>query len=84
MRGKLKLLCKSINRIENTGDIREREASDFFSPLFRKHITDAMVVTYIHKDYMVGEHARCLYKLSQASYQDVGKELEAGSNVARG
>jgi hypothetical protein len=36
-----------------------------------------MVVTNIHKDYMVGEHARCLYKLSQALYQDGEKELEA-------
>jgi hypothetical protein len=26
---------------------------------------------------MVGEHARCLYKLSQALYQDVGKEVKA-------
>ncbi|RSL84309.1 hypothetical protein CEP51_004011 [Fusarium floridanum] len=42
-----------------------------------KHITDALVVTNIHKNYMVGEHARCLYKLSQAFYQDVGKEMEA-------
>ncbi|CAM1508596.1 Fc.00g054440.m01.CDS01 [Cosmosporella sp. VM-42] len=38
---------------------------------------DALVVTGIHKKYMVGEHARCLYKLSQAFYQDIGKELEA-------
>lgn len=43
----------------------------------RKHITDALVVTNIHKSYMVGEHARCLYKLSQALYQDDGKDLEA-------
>ncbi|KAF5000627.1 hypothetical protein FDECE_11164 [Fusarium decemcellulare] len=42
-----------------------------------KHITDALVVTNIHKNYMVGEHARCLYKLSQAYYQDVNKEIEA-------
>ncbi len=45
--------------------------------IIRKHIGDALVVTGIHKKYMVGEHARCLYKLSQAFYQDIGKELEA-------
>lgn len=36
-----------------------------------------MIVTFIHQDYMVGEHARCLYKPSQALEQEIGKELEA-------
>lgn len=42
-----------------------------------KHITDAMVITNLHKEDMVGEHARCLYKLSQALYQDESRETEA-------
>ncbi len=36
-----------------------------------------MIITFIHRDRMVGEHARCLYKLSQALYQDGGKEAKA-------
>lgn len=39
-----------------------------------KHITDAMVITNLDKEDMVGEHARCLYKLSQALYQDESRE----------
>ncbi|KAH8714838.1 P-loop containing nucleoside triphosphate hydrolase protein [Phaeosphaeriaceae sp. PMI808] len=42
-----------------------------------KYFMDAMAVTYIHKEHMVGEHARCLYKLSQALHQLGGRELEA-------
>lgn len=43
----------------------------------RKHFRDAMVITNLHRADMVGEHARCLYKLSQALYGEDGKEDEA-------
>ncbi|KAK3379097.1 hypothetical protein B0T24DRAFT_610704 [Lasiosphaeria ovina] len=42
-----------------------------------KHLHDAMIVTLIHKEYMAGEHARCLYKLSQALFQEPGREAES-------
>jgi vacuolar-type H+-ATPase subunit H len=36
-----------------------------------------MVVTSLHKENMMGEHARCLFKMSEALYQVPGKELQA-------
>lgn len=36
-----------------------------------------MVITNLHKEDMVGEHARCLYKLSKALYEDESREAEA-------
>lgn len=43
----------------------------------RKHIEDAMTVTSVRQEIMVGEHARCLYKMSEILYQIPGRELEA-------
>ncbi|KAL0776469.1 hypothetical protein CaCOL14_007756 [Colletotrichum acutatum] len=42
-----------------------------------KYLQDAMAITSLRKDIQVGEHARCLYKLSEALYQISGRELEA-------
>ncbi|EXF75842.1 hypothetical protein CFIO01_07877 [Colletotrichum fioriniae PJ7] len=42
-----------------------------------KYLQDAMAITSLRKDIQVGEHARCLYKLSEALYQIPGRELEA-------
>ncbi|KAJ0323159.1 hypothetical protein COL5a_008379 [Colletotrichum fioriniae] len=42
-----------------------------------KHLQDAIAITSLRKDIQVGEHARCLYKLSEALYQIPGRELEA-------
>lgn len=36
-----------------------------------------MTVTSIHKETMVGEHARCLFKMSEALYQVPGREVDA-------
>jgi hypothetical protein len=36
-----------------------------------------MVITNLHKADMVGEHARCLYKMSQVLYGEDGREAEA-------
>lgn len=36
-----------------------------------------MLATGVHKEYMIGEHARCLYKMSQALAQEPGGEVEA-------
>lgn len=46
-----------------------------------KYFRDARAVTMIHKEKMVGEHARCLYKTSEALYQIPGKEIEADKLV---
>ncbi|KAK1506881.1 hypothetical protein CTAM01_03213 [Colletotrichum tamarilloi] len=42
-----------------------------------KYLQDAMAITSLRKDIQVGEHARCLHKLSEALYQLSGRELEA-------
>ncbi|KAI3544432.1 hypothetical protein CSPX01_05557 [Colletotrichum filicis] len=42
-----------------------------------KYLQDAMAITSLRKDIQVGEHARCLHKLSEALYQISGRELEA-------
>ncbi|KAG7048683.1 Tetratricopeptide-like helical [Colletotrichum scovillei] len=42
-----------------------------------KYLQDAMAITSLRKDIQVGEHARCLYKLSEGLYQIPGRELEA-------
>lgn len=36
-----------------------------------------MVVTSVRKEVMIGEHARCLYKMSEILQQIPGRELEA-------
>lgn len=42
-----------------------------------KHLRDAKVVTDIRKGNMVAEHARCIFKLSEALQQDLRGEAEA-------
>ncbi|KXH65594.1 hypothetical protein CSAL01_03236 [Colletotrichum salicis] len=42
-----------------------------------KYLQDAMAITTLRKDVQAGEHVRSLYKLSEALYQILGRELEA-------
>lgn len=42
-----------------------------------KHLRDAKVVTERRKAIMVAEHARCIFKLSEALYQEPRNEDEA-------
>lgn len=43
----------------------------------RKHLQDAMAVTCRRQEIMVGEHARCLFKMSEVVSRVPGRELEA-------
>ncbi|KAH6868976.1 hypothetical protein B0T10DRAFT_596036 [Thelonectria olida] len=70
-----------IYRIECCADIK----GDVDAAL--KHIQDAMAIPDIRKDIIVGEHARCLFKLSEILYQIPGKPKdgqEVGLSVVMG
>lgn len=43
----------------------------------RSHVQDAMKVTGDRQNFMVGQHARCLYKMSEILYQLPGRKLDA-------
>ena len=43
----------------------------------RKHLRDALLVTTIHRADLKPEHARCMFKLSEALQQEPGQEEEA-------
>lgn len=43
----------------------------------RKHLRDALQVTSLHKATLKAEHARCMFKLSEALQQEPGHEDEA-------
>ena len=44
---------------------------------FRKHLRDALLVTSIHRTNLKAEHARCMFKLSEALQQELGHEEES-------
>ncbi len=43
----------------------------------RKHLRDALAVTTVHRATLKAEHARCMFKLSEALHQEPGHEDEA-------
>ena len=43
-----------------------------------KHFRDAMALTSMHKNKLLAEHARCVFKLSEALEQEPRFEKEAG------
>lgn len=47
-------------------------------PRSSKHLRDAIAITNMHKDNMAAEHARCLFKLSEALEQEPREGAEAG------
>lgn len=49
--------------------------------LFSKHLQEAKVISFIHKNTHPAKYARCLFKLSETLRQVPGRETEADQRL---
>lgn len=57
--------------------IQNSQANERCTDVYSKHLRDAMALTSMRKTTLLAEHARCMFKLSEALEQEPREAKEA-------